>query len=319
MCIILAKKKGVEIPSEDIIKTCFRNNPDGAGFMYQVGDYVKIEKGFMTVENLLKRLHTLENKIDLKNKSLVIHFRIGTSGKNDKKTTHPFPVSNNEKELTMLSLKSDIGMVHNGVIFDYVYKNDFSDTQNFVKDFVSVFKDLNKNFLENENVLALLKKECTSKLCFLDSNDNLYFVGDFIEDIETGLMFSNSTYKEYKRAYTYYNYDYNDSYYKGTTYTKEDYDTWEHLLEEQTSYSKDLIMSYEDLMLLNEDNFIQYENGNFEKCNNCWLAIDKNNTLYEVIDFFGDYDYIVDRKAKNVEIYNEDYEIIDFVGGEFVY
>lgn len=312
MCIILAKKKGIDVPSDEIIRNCFENNPDGAGLMYQVGDYVKIEKGFMEVEKLLRRVHVLNEKLDLKNKSFVIHFRIGTSGKNDKKTTHPFPITSDFDELRTLSIKSEIGMVHNGVIWEYAYKDSIlSDTQNFVKDYVSMFYELNKDFLKNERVLRNLKEVCTSKLCFLDKEDNLTFIGDFITDSETGLVFSNTTYK--KVQYTYYNY--------GTNYKYDDYDEWEFPITRTAfkDYEKDDVMEFDKVMLLSDDLFIQYDNGNLEPVGVEWYCIDDKNNLYEILDYTKDYDYIVNLVAKNVQIYDKDFKEVDFINGGYAY
>ena len=36
MCIIVAKPKGQDVPSKEILKQCFTKNPDGAGMMYPV-------------------------------------------------------------------------------------------------------------------------------------------------------------------------------------------------------------------------------------------------------------------------------------------
>lgn len=309
MCIILAKKKGVDIPNDDIIRNCFENNPDGAGLMYQVGDHVKIEKGYMNVEKLIKRVHTLSKKIDLKNKSFVIHFRIGTSGKNDKKTTHPFPITNDFDELRQLSIQTPLAMVHNGVIWEYAYKDSIlSDTQNFIKDYVSIFYELNKDFLKNDRVIANLKEVCGSKLCFLDNEDNLTFIGDFIEDTETGLIFSNTTYK--KVHYTYYNF--------GRNTIIDDYeDDW--YFPKSTIYKDDEILEYEKCMTLDSDLFIQYENGNLEKVGLDWLCIDEKNSLYEILDYDQNCDYVVKKIANNVQVYDEEFNEIDFVGGEYAY
>ena len=47
MCIIVAKEKGVAMPEMNILKTCFENNPDGAGVMWNENNKVEIRKGFM--------------------------------------------------------------------------------------------------------------------------------------------------------------------------------------------------------------------------------------------------------------------------------
>ena len=101
MCIIVAKEKGKQLPSKKILETCFDNNHDGAGLMYVKNNQVVIDKGYMTFKDFYKRVKELKKEFnsDLTDKAIVFHFRIGTSGENDKKTTHPFPISNNSEDL----------------------------------------------------------------------------------------------------------------------------------------------------------------------------------------------------------------------------
>jgi len=311
MCIIVAKPKGVDMPTDEIIKTCFKNNSDGAGFMYQVNDYVKIEKGFMSVDKMLKRLHTLANKLDLKNKNVVLHFRIGTSGKNDKKTTHPFPISSEQKDLQTLSIHSQIAMCHNGILNDYVYTNSpLSDTQNFVKDYVSMLYELNVDFLKNKKCQTHLADYIgSSKLAFIDSKDKLYLIGNFVAD--NGIYYSNTTYKECR--YSYYNYGYSyDSLYD---YDKYDYKD-NYYISDNFGYvpkDNDIIMDYEDLMLLDSEYQVQKTNGNFDKVNDKWLAIDKDYNLYEILDFWSEVEYIVNKIDFDVSVYDKDYNFIEFM------
>ena len=92
MCVIAFSPKGNEAPTEKQIKEMFKKNPDGAGYAWDDGATVHFKKGFMNVDDLLEDLGPLEK---WKDKNLAMHFRIGTAGKNDKKTTHPFPLTRN--------------------------------------------------------------------------------------------------------------------------------------------------------------------------------------------------------------------------------
>ena len=91
MCIIAIKDKGINLPSTKTLETMFRNNPDGAGFMYAKAGKVIIRKGFMTFKAFKSALDKI---CDIDNLPLVMHFRIATSGSVDAGTTHPFPISN---------------------------------------------------------------------------------------------------------------------------------------------------------------------------------------------------------------------------------
>ena len=65
MCIIVAKPKGVDMPSNEIFRNCFIDNNDGAGLMYanpKTG-MIEIEKGFMTWSSFETRLEELKSKL----------------------------------------------------------------------------------------------------------------------------------------------------------------------------------------------------------------------------------------------------------------
>lgn len=217
------------MPSKNILETCFNKNSDGAGLMYVQNGQVIIDKGYMDFKSFYKRLEKLERRLgDLTDRAIVLHFRIGTQGKNDKETTHPFPISKNVSDLKATYFKTDVGMVHNGIISKFNYDKTISDTQLFIKDFVSIIKSLKKDFYKNNDVMKLLKSEIGySKLCFLDNEENIYYIGDKIED--NGIIYSNSTYKSYVYktpsyafGYDYDDYLYDDTYFKTTTPKFED-------------------------------------------------------------------------------------------------
>ena len=213
MCIIVSKEKNKNIPSKNILKNCFNANSDGAGFMYVYNNRVIIEKGFFTFDEFYNRLMEVDKSLNLYKKSLVMHFRIGTSGGFSEGVCHPFPVSDNINDLQKTQVSCKLAMVHNGIISNFVYGK-LSDTQNFVKDFVYPVYKINSNFLNNKSAIDLLYKQSgATKLCFLDKNDNITYVGEFITD--QGIKYSNTTYKEIyipKFTYKYHNYDYDNDY-----------------------------------------------------------------------------------------------------------
>jgi len=310
MCIIVAKLRGSELPSEDVLRNCFNNNNDGCGFMYEEKHKVVINKGYMDFAKFYKDLVNTYNKKELKNKNLVMHFRIGTSGGMNAETTHPFPISRNNKDLQSTKIKTDIGMVHNGVISDYARKDSkLSDTQHFIKEFVYPLYELNKHFLENKLVINMLYKECNSKLIFLDSNDNLYKIGDFEE--KDGVLYSNTSYQprtwtydynKYWEDYAKYHYDYDNDEYCPTTSLYEGYDM----------FHKD------DVVFL--DNTIYY-NGNYEidlqQCDADMFAT-KDKKVYYYVMQKGDYIYgeLID---VDCEFYTKDeLEQIEELDGEVI-
>ena len=98
MCIIAIKPKNAVI-SVNRLKNCWENNSDGAGFMYAEDGQLIIEKGLMTLDNLIEAY----DKIKPEEKDVVLHFRFGTHGKVCKSLTHPF------------SVNPKLDLVHNGI------------------------------------------------------------------------------------------------------------------------------------------------------------------------------------------------------------
>ena len=228
MCIIAIKPKGKEMFSDELIETMFTNNPDGAGYMYYDSKLKKvvIKKGFMTLDALKKSL----SQRNFTRTNLVLHFRIGTSGYNDKLNCHPYPVFQKNK----LECRTNLGVVHNGILHSYTPPKDskINDTQVFIRD---VLSKLDRHFQYDKNVIRLIEELIGSnKLAFLDNLNQITTIGKFIND--NGYLFSNTTYKERRYVYTpsyscwdYYDYTTKDS--KVDT-LQEDIDYWRDILGE---------------------------------------------------------------------------------------
>lgn len=195
MCIIAYKPKGEKLPNRKTLQNCYDNNPDGAGFMYDYKGEVRIEKGFMTSESFFTALEKLERKIDIKSISLVLHFRIGTQGANDKKNCHPFPISNNSIDLCATKISAHVGLAHNGIIptFSKALEKHFSDTHLFVRDFASLIMKTPQYYLD-EGIVKALDVIAQSKLAILSNDGYVQLIGSFEQ--HEGIFYSNSTYKE---------------------------------------------------------------------------------------------------------------------------
>lgn len=212
MCIIAVKPIGEELMERRILENCFNYNNDGAGLMYNLDGKVYIEKGYMNFKNFYGRLLELDKEIGLKDRGLVMHFRISTSGGVSTQNCHPFSISNDEKVLKALNFVTDVGVCHNGIIPSYVPKGGtLSDTQLFIKDYLYYIKEENEDFLTNPSLLFAIEKTVQSKLCFLDGEGNITTIGKFIE--EDNYLFSNETYLDLTDLYKSWNtsYYYNDS------------------------------------------------------------------------------------------------------------
>lgn len=214
MCIIVAKPKGVKLPKKETLKTCFENNSDGAGIMFVKNDQVRILKGFMTFDDFIKGLNKVKKicKSDLTDKSIVMHFRIGTKGANNKCNTHPFPITNNVKDMKKTIVTNSLGIAHNGIISSYYYDNELSDTQAFIKDFLAPIKEHYKDFYKDKEFKRIILKQASgsNKFAILDTKEHITLLGEFIND--KGVLYSNEYYKNIK-TFNYgsiWNYSYNE-------------------------------------------------------------------------------------------------------------
>ena len=202
MCIIVIKPVGIKLPDDKIIKQCWDNNPDGAGIMYATNKKVYIKKGYMTWKYLKKDLKRLK-KMDTYNIPIVMHFRITTHGGTSAGNTHPFPISNNIRELQALECTTALGIAHNGIINIETTKNS-SDTMEYIRNELWYLYQLKNNFYKNKDALTMVYNRIQSKMVFMDEYGNTEKVGDFIE--HEGCYYSNSSYL--KRSFDWRLWDY---------------------------------------------------------------------------------------------------------------
>ena len=215
MCIIVAKEKKVGLPTIKQLQNCFDYNNDGAGFMYVKNGRVVIDKGYMTWKKFYKRYQKLCKKFNnFEGQALIMHFRIGTSSGNTPENTHPYPISNNVKDLHRTYTTTSLGMVHNGIISEYTPEDNLSktnDTQEFILKYVSTLYSKYPTFYKDKYIMSGMEKITKSKLAFLDTSGRIYYVGDFITD--NGVKFSNGTYEDWFYTPKYYDSKYFDSKY----------------------------------------------------------------------------------------------------------
>lgn len=204
MCIICVKPTGIEMPTEATLETMWENNPDGAGFMYVANGNVNIEKGFMTYKAFKSAIDVLATKYRLKDIPLVMHFRITTHGGTKPSNCHPFPVTENIGMLQKLSIKSEWGVAHNGIL-NITPRAGISDTMEYIATQMAVMKKINHRFAENKYFLEMIANATVgSRLVMMNNKGDLFFTGNWIED--GGLVYSNSNYKySYFRSYKYDN------------------------------------------------------------------------------------------------------------------
>lgn len=292
MCIIVAKNKGFELPKKEILKNCFDNNSDGAGFMYTLNNKVIIDKGYMKFEDLWKRLQNLQNEIDIKNTPIVLHFRIGTSGNFDASCTHPFSLTNKDNKLKELDAIANIGIAHNGIISSYAdAKSELSDTQLFIKKFLFPLYKIDKNFYNNKDIQDIIEKVTSSKFAILTNKNELITIGNFIE--KDGILYSNYSFENY----TEYNYCWKSKTYKiGNTYD----DHYDDYYDDYTKYTVDDILPLQDSEIAQNDDGEIFINYDYRKIG--YLATDYFDRLFLIHDETGEIELLSDF----VTIYNID-------------
>lgn len=208
MCVIAFSPKGVDIPTPEQIKQMWKANPDGAGYAF-VGKRGKVfyRKGFMYLDDLLKEL---EHPEKFKNTNFAIHFRIGTSGKNDCHTCHPFPVSNNFGELRKISGQADSVLFHNGVIGKGGLASPLSsDTQDFVIAMCPMLQKFNRSVTRDNLIEEIVEG---NRVLVLYKNNAVKMYGKWEKDGD--IWVSNLNYKWYSSYHggSYYGYYWDDEY-----------------------------------------------------------------------------------------------------------
>lgn len=217
MCILIIKNKKLAIPSRETLATCFENNPDGAGFCYNKNGNIVIKKGFMDFDSFYKEAQKIPNE-----SSALLHFRIGTSGGKTPAMTHPYPLTNNFDEMKKTSqiLKGSGGrkfaVAHNGIFNGLGYRQDINDTCLFIANILTPLNDSVDDIQDSTLEPVINRLVDNSRLAILDNYGNVTKYGSgWIED--SGIWYSNGTYKKYEVKTTYYGYGgydrYDDYYY----------------------------------------------------------------------------------------------------------
>lgn len=226
MCVIAFSPKGTDIPTKQQIKQMWQHNPDGAGYAYvNKKGKVVYKKGFMTLDELMNDLEVPER---FKNTNFALHFRIGTSGKNDQATCHPFPVSNCFGDLRKTEGESDAVLFHNGVLSKGGISSPLaSDTQDFVIAMYPMFKKFNKSKARDFFIEELIEG---SRLLVLYKNNAFKMFGKWEKDGDVWVSNLN-----YKYSYSWYG----TGYYGYTEYGYDDYGRFGTLDDDYYDYDEE--------------------------------------------------------------------------------
>ena len=199
MCVIAYKPNNINFPSDTILKNCYDNNPDGAGFMYVWQKKVYIQKGYTSWTAFKNALDKARIKTGDK-VPYVMHFRIATQGY-EKTMTHPFPLSSNMKALKKTKYDCNIGVAHNGILeITSDGAKDYSDTMKFITDYLSLIIRGYSWYKDDRTKLLIERLIDGSRLAILDKNGHCELMGKgWVE--EKGMFYSNNSYSYKKVSY----------------------------------------------------------------------------------------------------------------------
>lgn len=201
MCVICYKPAGAKFPTKNQYKTMFRQNPDGAGYMFRRdgGDVVTIRKGYMSYSSFRQALSA--EKLTAAD-SVVFHFRIATHGGVTPEMTQPFPLSNKKSALTAHSYHCDVGVAHNGIISLCGDARKLSDTAQFISQYMTRLcpqdKPLSRRF--DDITLNIIEACIGSKMAILTAAGDVHLLGrGWISDGD--LYFSNDSYIDHYKTW----------------------------------------------------------------------------------------------------------------------
>ena len=197
MCIICVSPARTRQPSISQIRTMFKNNPHGAGYMFARDGRVQIRKGFMDVDSFLD---AIRGEHFTAKDSVVYHFRISTQAGVNPEMTHPFPLSNRLPYMKALDVECRCGVAHNGIIRLTSDRNqhEYSDTALFITRYMARMLHSPED-LRDEQLLDRIEQLAGSKLAIMDGSGYIATIGHFIN--ERGLLFSNSSYMDAQWRY----------------------------------------------------------------------------------------------------------------------
>jgi hypothetical protein len=186
MCIIIYKNVDSKRPTEKVLAACHKSNKDGFGVMWRVGNKVNIIKGTLSIDGIYK----VCDKIP-KNAEAAYHFRFATHGQVCAENCHPFPLSGKLDALRRTAGVFDTGLVHNGVISGFGYRNSstLSDTMNFIK----YVERASQKIYTYDRLKKFIKDEYGKFIVFTPGWTYTY--GTFVKDGD--LEYSNTGYKTY--------------------------------------------------------------------------------------------------------------------------
>lgn len=249
MCIaILNSKKAL---SKEYLSNSWENNNQGGGMLYNLDGKLTT---FKTYDKKAFINHYYKIRAQIKGK-IVLHFRIATSGHEKYTNLHPFMVNDN------------LGFVHNGIISGLGNKQ-HSDTYQFNQ----MLQGFKHDFINCAQTLHFIADYIgSSKLLFLDSNDNHTIINEKAGHWNGGDWYSNDSYLT--------NYDF---YYYGN----------EKVSKNNYGFDYDMAHSVKTSSYL-EEYLSYYQNATEENIAIIEYMTATDRNMSEFIDLIEDYSFLI--------------------------
>lgn len=175
MCIIIAKKAGVEPLDTGYFERAWDHNGDGGGVVWKKpkDDSAYIQKGFMKKEDMMEKL----KEINTKENSFIAHFRIKSVGEVKPENTHPF-------------VMDKVTFAHNGTICGVHPEDGKTDSETFGLMFL---KNRSMKWIkENQKLLELALG--SSKFAIMDNKTGeIFILNEQNGKEQDGAWFSNGS------------------------------------------------------------------------------------------------------------------------------
>lgn len=177
MCVIVAMPKGLTV-EDDILRQCWDDNDDGAGYMFATEGRLVVRKPFFKFPDLLAAYKRDSAKYG-EESAFVVHFRWATHGASNELNTHPHILCGGR-----------VGMVHNGIFADTPPQNSgISDTVYFCRTVLAKRQPsqlLGRRFREYlEDMIGY------NKVVMMDYEGKISIVNAVLGDWVDGVWFSN--------------------------------------------------------------------------------------------------------------------------------
>lgn len=180
MCIAIACPPNIR-PNKKTLRQCFDNNPDGAGFAFHYKGKIKIKKGFFTW-----RSFWIAYRNTPVNCSMLVHFRIATSGKIDGENCHPFRIDDKHALIHNGNLSGKLGLDCEGI----------SDTALFVANVLKPTISAAPGIIKTAAFKYLMEESIgySNKCIVIDGSGDFYIFGEKNGVWSDGVWYSNKSF-----------------------------------------------------------------------------------------------------------------------------